>query len=749
MLRSFHRVLLAAVVVSLLAACSGRPAALPTATPTPPQAVQRPTAALTPSPEPSATSLPYPPALRVGSGVLYQPEIETGLRQIEAALPYSNLKLTPDEQRVLVLQDLVDQELLAQAAFENGFTLSESEVRAVYEALDQAAPGGMANWLAVNGYAQDLFFVTLRRAIAAAWMRDRITAAVPAEAEQVRARQVILSTLDQARQVIAEARQPDADFTAIAYRYDPYTGGDLGWFARGTLFFPQVEAAAFALPFDPDQPPAFSEPVESPLGFHVLQVIGRASRPLSASARLTLQRQALYGWLAERYAALAVELPPAAPALPFQAVDAAPVYAVQSGENYYSIAQRLRVPVQALMDANPAFPPEALAAGSELTLPGVRGAEGRVLALDRPPGVDALAWARAYGLDPLLLARLNRLTALIQLYEGAALLWPEAAYAQAVSHPIAAAPLASGELLIAAAVQSGESPWALALASGSLAPGRLMPGEPLFLPPAAGRDPRPFPINLADQKLVQGGTLVIRVNLPAESAPPTGALDGYPLHFFPTADGWVALQGLPAMGQTGLALLELRAANLGGFEVSLPFYPGDFPQDPPLTVDPATIDPAVTAPEEAQVAEITAPATPTKYWDGPFVPPVDSPGCFRSLFGNRRSFNGSPYRYFHAGLDYGVCGSPNVFAPAPGKVVFAGPLDVRGNATIIDHGWGVYSGFWHQSAIQVQVGETVQTGQVIGIIGATGRITGEHLHWEVFVGGVQVDPLDWLETSFP
>jgi murein DD-endopeptidase MepM/ murein hydrolase activator NlpD len=74
---------------------------------------------------------------------------------------------------------------------------------------------------------------------------------------------------------------------------------------------------------------------------------------------------------------------------------------------------------------------------------------------------------------------------------------------------------------------------------------------------------------------------------------------------------------------------------------------------------------------------------------------------------------------------------------------------VRGNATVIDHGWGVYSGIWHQSEIQVQVGQTVQKNQIIGLVGGTGRVTGPHLHWEVWVNGIQVNPLDWLINTYP
>ena len=77
-----------------------------------------------------------------------------------------------------------------------------------------------------------------------------------------------------------------------------------------------------------------------------------------------------------------------------------------------------------------------------------------------------------------------------------------------------------------------------------------------------------------------------------------------------------------------------------------------------------------------------------------------------------------------------------------------GPLDVRGNATIIDHGWGIFTGYWHQTEQYVKVGDFVSTGQVIGTIGSTGRVTGPHLHWELWVNGVPVDPMQWVRQSF-
>jgi len=198
--------------------------------------------------------------------------------------------------------------------------------------------------------------------------------------------------------------------------------------------------------------------------------------------------------------------------------------------------------------------------------------------------------------------------------------------------------------------------------------------------------------------------------------------------------------------------VSLPNGRVESFEQMVIVQDGYFRQDPILQVEPSTIDPAITEPENEWLYSITAPVTLQKYWEGVFRLPVDPQFCIRSMYGNRRSYNGSDFIYFHTGVDYGVCSETHpfdIYAPAGGIVVFAGSKTVRGNATIIDHGWGVYSGFWHQDEIYVSEGERVEAGQLIGKIGATGRVTGPHLHWEVWVNGVQVNPLQWLETAFP
>ena len=158
-------------------------------------------------------------------------------------------------------------------------------------------------------------------------------------------------------------------------------------------------------------------------------------------------------------------------------------------------------------------------------------------------------------------------------------------------------------------------------------------------------------------------------------------------------------------------------------------------------------------PENQKILAVVTPINPQRYWQEPFRIPVDeNQNGITAWFGDRRSYNDGAYSSFHSGVDYGIYSAEkpfDIYAPAPGVVVFSEKLTVRGNATIIDHGQGIYSGFWHQEEVYVSVGDLVTAGQLIGKIGSTGRVTGPHLHWELWVNGVQVDPLDWLDVPIP
>ena len=257
---------------------------------------------------------------------------------------------------------------------------------------------------------------------------------------------------------------------------------------------------------------------------------------------------------------------------------------------------------------------------------------------------------------------------------------------------------------------------------------------------------RPFPV-------IQGHTVVVQVDT-ATPMTVTGILSDSVLNFETdpvTTTRHYALQGIYRLTDPDFYPLVLSATDADGQVVTLsqrlPVHAGDYLVDDPLTVDPATIDPATTIPEQDQIFAIAAPATPVKMWDGLFVLP--SVGSFRSVFGSLRAYNGGPYDSFHGGVDFSGGEDRPITAPAPGVVVFTGKLIVRGNATVIDHGWGVYTGYWHQSQILVNVGDHVTTGQILGYQGATGRVTGPHLHWEMIIGDKQVDPLQWTKVAFP
>jgi murein DD-endopeptidase MepM/ murein hydrolase activator NlpD len=442
------------------------------------------------------------------------------------------------------------------------------------------------------------------------------------------------------------------------------------------------------------------------------------------------------------------------------------VYIVQDGDTLWSIAVRFGVTLDALAAANGITDLGQLAAGDQLVIPGLEGVQG-ILTTRRVSYGDTLSsLSRRYQMPVDLLVRLNHLSSPAELYAGSNLtILQENSAASGTRR----ADLQPGQSLFELAVSQNQNPWAYRLANSLPGAWSAIPGDVLHLPDAqiatAGAEPPgALPesiesIQIAPQPFVQGKAAMVRVKGDPALAL-DGSLNGRKLQFFPDTDGsFVTLQGIHAMTEPGLYTLVLTSTLPGDptfppapFTFSQPVYinSGDYPFDPVLVVDPETIDPAVTAPEDAQWASLAATPTAQRWWKGLFTSPAPQiySDCWPSLYGNRRSYNGSAYSYFHTGLDY--CGSvgTEIYAPAPGVVVFAGPLTVRGNATMIDHGWGVYTGYLHQSEILVKAGDRVEAGQLIGLVGGTGRVTGAHLHFEVWAGGVQIDPMDWLKEAF-
>ena len=138
--------------------------------------------------------------------------------------------------------------------------------------------------------------------------------------------------------------------------------------------------------------------------------------------------------------------------------------------------------------------------------------------------------------------------------------------------------------------------------------------------------------------------------------------------------------------------------------------------------------------------------TSRQYWEGAFLPPVDGPEI--SEFGKRRMHNGRTHAGFHNGTDLRAAGGTPARAANAGIVVLATNFKAHGKTLILNHGQGVMTIYLHLQSFAVRPGQMVTKGQVIGKVGSTGVSTAPHIHWQVFVHGVPVDPQAWQETEF-
>jgi len=437
----------------------------------------------------------------------------------------------------------------------------------------------------------------------------------------------------------------------------------------------------------------------------------------------------------------------------------APIYIVQSGDTLSSIAARFNIPLEELMNANEINDPNLLTAGQELVIPGLEGVSGILITEVVRFGDSYRSLLRRTQVPEQTLRKLNRLVSPTELYAGVSLITPQIGDEEKFNSRFA---LSNGETVLELAVRQNTDVWTITQANQLANTWSATPGDVLYLAgegtgqTASGLPPVFQEVSVGPLPLRQGGTTIIRIRTP-EGATLGGILVDRPLRFFPASNGeLVALQGIHAMLEPGPYPLRLEATLPDGskqsFEQIVLVTSGGYQRED-LYVESSTIDPIVTEPENQQIISLTEPASPNRYWNGIFTSPAVYPDCFTSRYGTRRTYYGlnseKEIQGFHTGLDF--CGGEGlqITAPAAGQVVFAGPLAVRGNATIIDHGQGIYSGFWHQASIQVVVGQMVEQGQVVGYVGGTGRVTGAHLHWEIWVNGVQVDPMDWLSQAYP
>jgi peptidyl-prolyl cis-trans isomerase C len=255
--------------------------------------VSTPEPTITPVP-PTATPVPLA-AIVNGEGIRLD-EFQADVAQFQASSTITGTNLATNTNTV-VLNELVDQTLLAQAAAENGYPVDETLLQSRIAALESQLGGAQAlkDWQAKHGFSEDTFTLAMKRSIGAAWMRDQITAAVPETADEVHVLQILLPTKAEADSVYSSL-QSGKDFLQVASTYDPMTHGDLGWFPRGYLNEPAIEDAAFSL-----QPSQYSRVIQTDVGFHILYLLERDSQhPLQPDARRVLQIKSVQDWLSER-----------------------------------------------------------------------------------------------------------------------------------------------------------------------------------------------------------------------------------------------------------------------------------------------------------------------------------------------------------------------------------------------------------------------------------------------------------------
>ena len=308
-----------------------------------------------------------------------------------------------------------------------------------------------------------------------------------------------------------------------------------------------------------------------------------------------------------------------------------------------------------------------------------------------------------------------------------------------------------GDTLAAIADRFGTSAGELASLNKITNPDRIIAGQVLKV----GVTPAATPALSADGPLarvqfwpwppVQGQTLAVWLEAHGPMTL-TVALDGrsYPV-VTRGRRGW-ALIPVPPLIEPGIKSLSV---DVGGARVRLPIpiAAGAFPSvNIPAEVSQPILDKADTVQAEtARMGEIFGGVTPDGWTPRDrFLSPLEGDFPHTSPYGSRRTYGNSPTVTAHAGEDFSAAAGTPVIAPAAGTVVLAEPLFVRGNAVVLDHGGGVYTGYWHLSELNVQPGEQVAAGQQLGAVGSTGLSTGAHLHWEMRVGGLPVDPLQWL-----
>ncbi|MCS7061908.1 MAG: M23 family metallopeptidase [Anaerolineae bacterium] len=289
------------------------------------------------------------------------------------------------------------------------------------------------------------------------------------------------------------------------------------------------------------------------------------------------------------------------------------------------------------------------------------------------------------------------------------------------------------------------SPAPVLFPAAPAAPSALAPGISIRLTPTAP---------------AAGDVMIVRLTTQA-GASVSGQFAGRSIHFaldesVEQADGeahYIGLLGLDGLFPAGVYTLTLQVVGLDGEAAqtltpvrvrSRRAYLEHVRLSPALA---GTLDPLVNQEEALAFAQLYAGFTPQKWWDRPLHWPAR--GKLVAVYGNRRAYNGVNLGTYHSGIDISAVRGTPVRAAAPGRVVAVREFVIRGLTVVIDHGRGVFTAYCHLSQSDVLEGQVVNAGDVIGQVGSTGRSQGPHVHFELAVGGVPVDPTYWMRVALP
>ena len=249
---------------------------------------------------------------------------------------------------------------------------------------------------------------------------------------------------------------------------------------------------------------------------------------------------------------------------------------------------------------------------------------------------------------------------------------------------------------------------------------------------------------LSPKKIGPGDLLLITVK--NTNAPVEGTFDSKKIYFNSSQNGYKAVVGIDLLSEPGKYKLEITTNGTTMHRivtVSKKKYPVQQLTLPKGMVELSPENEARAEREQNKVASIW-PNQSDRIWSGNFTNPRE--GEIVTKFGVKRFLNHIP-KSPHTGVDVAAKEGDDVIAPNSGIVVLVDDLFFTGNSIVLDHGQGIFTMFFHLSKVLVQPGQQVKKGDVIGLVGSTGRSTGAHLHWGARVQGARVDPLELIHLK--